>query len=378
MKIGLFGGTFDPVHVEHVQTVVTAIKELGLDEVIVLPAYVSPFKSVASVTPSADRYNMVKLAFEGIPKVTVSDYEIKKGTVSYTSETVTHFKKLYKQDTLYFIMGEDSLGSFKNWNKPLVIVKNAEIAVVGRTGSYVDFDKEERYFKKNYGKTFIKLSFTGSAVSSTKARVYSSLKLSLEGIVPNGVERYITSKTLYGVNDYADYLKTVLTEKRLIHTANVITAALLKAKEEKLDQDRVELAATLHDSAKYLNPDDYQGFKTKGIPKQVVHAYLGAYVMETELGITDKEVIDAVKYHTTAKADMTKLQKLIFTADMIEDAREYEGVQELRKIFYTESIDESFKACLKEECIHLSQKGYELFVETLNAAKYYLSGDKSE
>ena len=163
-----------------------------------------------------------------------------------------------------------------------------------------------------------------------------------------------------------------MTESRLKHTVNVVTAAMTKAKSLKLDEKKVYLAATLHDLAKYQNPDDFPGFVYKGIPKQVVHAFLGAYIIENVLGITDKDVIDAVKYHTTAKAPMSTLQKLIFTADMIEDDRTYDGVEELRKIFYTESLDKAFTECLKEEVKHLQQKGYELFTETQNAYNYYV------
>ena len=372
MKIGLFGGTFDPVHDEHVKIVTTAIAELNLDKVIVLPAYVSPFKDREDTSSEEDRLNMVRLAFDGIERVEVSDYEIKKAAVSYTSETVTYFKKLYKKDDLYFIMGEDSLKTFRKWNRPDVIVKNAEIVVCGRYGSYVDFDAEQNYFDLHYGKKFIKTDYEGSSVSSTKVRTYSRLNIPLGGMVPEKVGKYIKEKNLYGVNDYAEYLRSVLTEKRLIHTANVVTAALIKGKELKLDSEKVELAATLHDHAKYLDPENYKNFRYKGIPQQVVHAYLGAYLAETELGITDRDVLDAIKYHTTAKAGMTDLQKLIFTADMIEDGRDYDGVERLRELFYTEALDVSFKACLKEECEHLAAKGYELFVETLNAAKYYL------
>lgn len=206
MKIGLFGGTFDPVHDEHVKIVTTAIAELNLDKVIVLPVYVSPFKDRADTSSEEDRLNMVRLAFDGIERVEVSDYEIKKAAVSYTSETVTYFKKLYKKDDLYFIMGEDSLKTFRKWNRPDVIVKNAEIVVCGRYGSYVDFDAEQNYFDLHYGKKFIKTDYEGSSVSSTKVRTYSRLNIPLGGMVPEKVGKYIKEKNLYGVNDYAEYL----------------------------------------------------------------------------------------------------------------------------------------------------------------------------
>ena len=372
MKIGIFGGTFDPIHNEHINMALSAKEELGLDKLYIVPAYVSPFKSAYDVTQPVHRLNMVNIAFMDYPDVTVSDYEIKAGGASYTYKTVEHFKKLHPKDKLYFIIGGDSLGTFFNWANPEIITKHADIAVVLREGVYIETDKLQKKFKKLFNKDFIKLTYTGASVSSTKIRMTARFCLPLEGLVPKEVEDYIVKYDLYEDSPYIDYLKSVMTESRLKHTVNVVTAAMTKAKSLKLDEKKVYLAATLHDLAKYQNPDDFPGFVYKGIPKQVVHAFLGAYIIENVLGITDKDVIDAVKYHTTAKAPMSTLQKLIFTADMIEDDRTYDGVEELRKIFYTESLDKAFTECLKEEVKHLQQKGYELFTETQNAYNYYV------
>lgn len=376
MKVGIFGGTFDPIHIEHINMALSAKEELGLDKLYIVPAYVSPFKTAYPVTAPVHRLNMVNLAFMDEPNIAVSDYEIKQGGASYTYKTVQYFKKMHPKDKLYLIIGGDSLGTFFNWYNPDIIAKNVDIAVVLRDGDYTEVDKSQKKFKKAFNKEFITLSYKGASVSATKVRMTARFCLPLDEFLPKAVEDYVVKYDLYADSPYLDYLKSVMTDSRLKHTVNVVTAAMTKAKELKLDEEKVYLAATLHDVAKYLNPDDYPGFVYKGIPKQVVHAFLGAYVLENVLGVTDKDVIDAVRYHTTAKAPMTTLQKLIFTADMIEDGRTYDGVEELRKIYYTESLDKAFKECLKEEVKHLTQKGYELFTETRNAYDYYILKQK--
>ena len=371
MKIGIFGGSFDPVHNEHIGMALSAKSELGLDRLYIVPAKVSPFKKIRRVASPTNRLNMLNLAFTD-EDVIVSDYEIKKDTDSYTFETILHFRKFFPRDQLYFIMGGDNLASFKDWKKPEVIAKNADIVVIERKGEFSSIDEEVKKFKRKFGKNCIKLSYVGDSVSSTKVRIYESLGLSLDGLVPKAVEDYIKEHNIYAGNPYLSYIKENLTEPRLIHTANVMVAVLKKAEKEGINPDKALLAAALHDIAKYIDPETVEGFTHKGIPKQVVHAYLGAHILENQLGVTDKDVIDAVRYHTTAKAPMSKLAKLIFTADMIEDGRNYDGVERLRQIYYTKDLDTAFKECLKEEVLHLEQKGYELFGETRNAYEYYI------
>lgn len=375
MKIGIFGGSFDPVHNEHIGMALSAKSELGLDRLYIVPAKVSPFKKIRRVASPTNRLNMLKLAFVD-EDVIISDYEITKSTDSYTFETILHFKKFFPRDQLYFIMGGDNLATFKDWKKPEVIAKNADIVVIERKGEYFSIDEEEKKFKRKFGKNCIKLSYVGDRVSSTKVRIYESLGLPLDDLVPKAVADYIKEHNIYAGNPYLSYLKENLTESRLIHTANVMIAALKKAEKEGISTDKVLLASAMHDIAKYVDPETVEGFVHKGIPKQVVHAYLGAYMLETQLGVTDKDVLDAVRYHTTAKAPMSKLAKLIFTADMIEDGRDYEGVERLRKIYYTKDLDTAFVECLKEEISHLEQKGYELFGETRNAYEYYIKNNK--
>ena len=152
-----------------------------------------------------------------------------------------------------------------------------------------------------------------------------------------------------------------------------MTCALKKAKELNLDVQKVYLSALLHDCAKYLDYTAFKGFKLPcDIPEPVIHAFLGAFVAENILGVKDKEVLDAICYHTSGKSNMSTLGKLIFVADMVEKERVYEGVETLRNLFNQNDFEYCFRECLKEEFIHLINKGSSIYQETVNAYDYYI------
>ena len=369
-KIGILGGTFDPVHIEHVSLAKSAIEELGLDKILIMPTFLPPHKSLIPAN-AEDRLNMLKIAFKDVEKAEISDYEIKKEGKSYTYATVEHIKSTCECD-LYFIVGGDMLTDFKNWRYPERILDACTLAVFSREDFFTDYSAEEEYFLSRFGKKFIRLSYLGGTVSSTKIRTYASFSISLAGQVDKGVEEYIKEKGLYSGDKYTEFIKKTLPPKRIRHTADVVWCALKKAKELKLDTEKVRIASTLHDCAKYLDHSTVQGFSLDNdVPPPVVHAFLGAFVAEKMLGVNDVEILDAIRYHTSGKANMTLLSKLIFVADMVEEGRTYEGVEKLRKL-YEKDFGACFIECLKEEFIHLLNKKQHIYAETINAFRYYI------
>lgn len=370
---GIFGGTFNPVHSDHVAMSLAAIKELCLDELIVMPTFIPPHKQV-SLAPANDRLNMLNLCFEKDEKITVSDYEIEKGGKSYSYLTVENFAG---EDELFFIVGGDMLADFKTWKYPERILASATLAAFGREGFEENSAAEREYFKKTFGKEFIPLTFEGKGFSSTEIRVYNSLNLDITGFTEAKVAEYIKQNGLYAGGAAEKYVREHLPQKRLIHTANVAVCALKKLRETGLSEEKVLTAAILHDCAKYADLCDYPNFELPhGVPEPVVHAFLGAYIAEKVVGIKDEEVLDAIRFHTSGKANMTALGKLIFVADMIEKGRDYEGVEKLREK-YDEGLDECFKECLKEEVLHLLNKKSYIYGETLNAYEYYVKENKN-
>ena len=369
-KIGILGGTFNPVHVEHVRLAKCAVEELGLDKLFVMPTFIPPHKQVVPA-PAHDRIKMLELAFIDDEKIEVSDFEIEQGGKSYTYLTVEHFQKAGAQ--FYFIVGGDMLVNFKTWRFPERILKSARLAVFEREDFYADFEKEREYFREQFNADFIKLNYVGKNISSTKIRVYSAFSLSLEGLVPKKVEEYVNQSGLYGGDLYVEFVKTRMPEKRVKHTANVVISALKKAKELGLDEKKVMIAATLHDCAKYFDHTKIDGFTIdKDVPPPVIHQFLGAFVAEKFLGVFDKEILDAIRYHTSGKADMSLLGKLIFVADMVEEDRDYDGVEYLRALYEKDDFEFCFRECLREEMLHLINKGQKIYAETIFAYDYYV------
>ena len=369
-KIAIFGGTFNPVHNEHIEVAKSAVKELGLDQLYIMPTYISPHKTDTPAS-TEDRLNMLKLAFEGVDKVVVSDFEIQKQGTSYTYQTVEHFKN-EENAVLYFIVGGDMLKDFKNWRYPERILSACTLCAFDRENSNVDFDFEKEYFAKTFGKTFVTLNYKGKDLSSTLVRVYNSFGLDIKTMTDKKVADYITERNLYCGDKYAEFIKKSLPEKRLIHTANVVALALDNAKKNGLDKERVRISATLHDCAKYIDHKSVEDFVLlDGVPQPVIHAFLGKFVAQKYLGVTDQDILNAICYHTSGRPNMSDLEKLIFVADMLERGRNYQGVEKLRE-FLNGDLDTCFKECLKEEMMHLINKKEYIYSLTIDAYDYYI------
>ena len=369
-RIVIFGGTFNPVHTEHINMVSAALKELNPDKLFIVPTFMPPHKNVQPAS-GTDRINMLKIAFAEEKRVEISDFEIASGGKSYSFITAEHFRSLYKDAEIYFMIGGDMLKDFKTWKNPSRILSAVNIAVFGREDYTLDYEKEREYFIKTFGKGFTLLNYVGKTISSTAIRTYIAFGLKPVG-VPEKVYDYIVKNGVYSADKYQKYIIEHLTEKRIIHTANVVICALKRVKELGLDFEKVRIATTLHDCAKYDDPKNYKDFSIDpDVPPPVVHAFLGAYVAEEILGVSDKEIIDAIRYHTSGKPDMSLLGKLVFVADMVEDGRDYEGVDVLRAL-YEKDFEKCFTSCLKEEVLHLINKKQYIYSATLDAYDYYL------
>lgn len=372
MKVGIFGGSFDPVHNEHISIAVGAIKELSLDKLYVIPTYIAPHKKNKGVAPGEHRLKMLEIAFAGVDKVEISNYELLSGGVSYTYLTIGYFKELYPTAELYFLTGSDMLENFPTWKNPEKIVANANLVLASRENGQFDDDLLINRVESLYNAKVIKINAFGTTVSSTAVRTYIKLGLNPSGLIPNGVYEYAVKNELYSEDKLYSYVKKTLPEKRRVHTAGVILKALELAKKLGVDESKIETAALLHDVAKYKLRSDYLEAEIPlNVPDAVVHQYLSEYIAKNELKIDDEEILNAIKYHTTGRANMSLIEKIIYIADLIEPSRKFLGVDELRKAIDND-FDSGFKICLKEIVEFLKKDGEPVFELTLEAAKFYL------
>lgn len=188
-RIGLFGGTFDPIHNGHLITVRKVHETRKLDKIILMPCNKSPLKRGVNSSSSDDRINMLKLAIDGIPYLTYSDYEIGKGDVSYTYDTVAEFKKLY--DDIELIIGYDNLLIFDKWHKGNEIVKMAKLIILNRPLG------EETITNNAFSESVTFVNTPLIEISATDIRNRVKNNLSIDFLVPDSVKKYIFDNNLY-------------------------------------------------------------------------------------------------------------------------------------------------------------------------------------
>ena len=372
-KIGILGGSFDPVQNEHVELARAAIKELKLNRLIIMPAGSPPHKDKKELSLPYDRLMMAKLAFGKIDGAEVGTYELSKEGKSYTFETLEYIKGKNEGASLYFIMGADMLLDFPTWKNPERITKVARLAVAGRGYELEGKEKVVGEIKRQFGAKIKFLKFCGGKISSTKVRLLCEFGCSIEGLVPDGIREYIEEHSLYEPDEIIKKARNYLTEKRARHSALVAALALEKSKELNIPKYKIITSAALHDVAKKEEEKKYEGFKIDdSVPAPVRHQYLGAYIAEKEFGIEDEDILNAVRYHTSGREDMSDLEKLIFTCDMIEESRNFKGVERLRKLYYG-NFEECFEECLKASYKFLkkSRKREDIYIETKKAYEYY-------
>ena len=198
-KIGILGGSFDPVHNGHIGLAADAKEQMGLDEVLLIPAKLQPFKLDKNMVSGEQRFEMIKLAVEGKPGLTPCDYELKQEEISYTYKTLKAITEMEGPGTeIYFLTGTDSLLQIHRWKNADDMLRNYNFVVGSRPG-YKDEELKEciAFLKKEYNTNVTKVDNNQLNISSTEIRERLESGQGLAGLVPEVVERYIIEHGLY-------------------------------------------------------------------------------------------------------------------------------------------------------------------------------------
>jgi len=187
MKIGILGGTFNPIHIGHLILAEEAREKLGIDRILFVPTYLPPHKENSDIAPAADRLKMAKLAIKGNKYFMVSDIEIKRDGRSYTIDTIREFKEMYPNDELYFIIGSDLLKYLDDWKDLNEIIKMVKFIAVTRPG--YPLEKIPSYIQT--------MAIRAVDVSAFEIRSCVKEDRSFRYLVPEGVFNYIKKKGLY-------------------------------------------------------------------------------------------------------------------------------------------------------------------------------------
>ena len=196
-KIGILGGTLDPIHNGHLMIAECARDQLSLDEVWFMPTGNPPHKSNQNISPNEVRKEKIELAIEDNNNFKFSDFEYKRDGIIYTSDTMKLLKNAYKDTDFYFIMGADSLMYFKDWHKPEEIVLYCNLVVAGRDNDDSELLREVAILEDKYNINIHVLKSPKICISSSDIRDYINNKFSIKYMVPDSVERYIKNKNLY-------------------------------------------------------------------------------------------------------------------------------------------------------------------------------------
>ena len=371
-KIGIFGGSFDPPHTEHIRLARQAIADLQLDKLWIMPAHAPPHKRGKTLTADETRLRLCQIAFADVTGAEISDYEMQKGGTSYTYLTCKHFREAYPEAALFWLVGTDMLRDFPSWKNPDEILSCATLAVCARAEEQGWETREREAFFRRFQKDFVTVSYEGKAVSSTQVRVLVGAGEDVTPLTGARVAEFIRENRLYEIL-YAKDALALEKPSRKAHSLRVAEFACRYAAKFGVPERQAIKAALFHDCAKNLPQDSplLQGFQPpERVPAPVLHQFSGAYVAEKRFGVSDADVLNAIRYHTSGRENMSSLEKLIYLADMLEDGREFKGVETLRALLKDEGADACLEEALKQSLAFVESKGEIPYPLTRKAYEY--------
>ena len=387
-RIGIYGGSFNPPHIGHIRAAEHAARQLGLDRVLLIPDHTSPGKQEAVGSPSpAQRLEMVSLALPKNGVLEVCDLAVNSGGIMYTCDVVDRLCAQYPDAQMYLLMGSDMLVRFPKWLYADRICQKANIAVFlrGDPGEREALRSQKTALEEIGAKIDI-LENPQIQISSTQLRRMLAFGCATEFLAPD-VAGYIEENGLYGyktgkyralsMEDLEQTVVSLLKPGRVAHVLGCRDTAVELARRWGADEIDAARAGLLHDITKALDgPLQLTLCQEYGItlgafsaanPK-TLHALTGALVAERVFG-EERAVVNAIRHHTTGKAGMNMLEKIIYVADYMEPNRDFPGVERLRQLAFSD-IDSAFKLGLEMTISLLKQQGRTISSESLEALAY--------
>ncbi len=383
MKIAIYGGTFNPPHRGHVESLQAVYEQAKPDRVLVIPASIPPHKELAAGSPDAEkRLELTRLAFKELPYAKVTDMELTRTGKSYTSDTVAELLRKYPDAELMLAMGTDMFLSFETWHEYRYLIDNVTMLVFARReGEDEKIFKYGEYLESKYGAKINYIMHDPLPISSSEIRRLLPRRLGRE-LLPGIVFARIVKNGDYAAKPDFPWLReqsyAYLSPKRIPHVQGCEWEAVRLAKRWGESEDDAAEAGILHDitkklvlseqlilSEKYgIINDTYETANVK-----LLHAKTGAALARDLFNISDR-VYSAIRWHTTGKPDMTLLEKIIYMADYIEPNRDFPGVDKLRKLAY-EDLDAAMALGLKMSLEDIRSYGAEPYEVTVSAYEWY-------
>ena len=383
-RIGIYGGTFNPVHVGHIRAAKYAIEALRLSKLLLIPNRTTPCKQRnADFLDPRHRLAMLRMAVADCEKMEVSDMELTRDRISYTYLTLRQLRDEYPDAEFVLLMGSDMFQSFHNWKNAEEILCGCQLGVFCRGGrreaAALQAQKENL---EAMGARIVLLQNPVTDISSTQLRRMLVFRCAGD-FLPEGVEEYIRANGLYDVDkDYRDLpmeqleqvVVGLLNPNRVAHVLGCRDTAAELARHWGADETDAARAGLLHDITKAIDgPLQLTLCRAYGTilsdfdrkyPK-TLHALTGSLVADRIFG-ENEAVVSAICSHTTGKADMNLLEKIIYVADYMEPNRDFPSVEKLRALAFAD-MDGALRLGLEMTLEHLKRQGSEVSPESREA-----------
>ena len=391
-RIGVYGGSFNPPHNGHMLAAQEAMRALALDELLFVPAGTPPHKELPNGSPTAQcRLGLLQLACKDIERTKVCDIECRREGPSYSFETMEQLKALYPQDALFLLMGTDMFLSLHTWRNPDRICRCATIVLASRVENegkiHAEIQEQAARLRTQFGASVQILDNRFIEISSSTVRRMLVFGCAESYLAPGVLARIQTEK-LYGIGEDLKHLPfaklkekslSLHKEKRVTHVIGCSETAVALARRWGADEDDAARAGILHDITKALDgPEQLRLCEKYGIMTDIfertntklLHAKTGSAVAKAVFGENDA-VCSAIYWHTTGKANMTLLEKILYLADYIEPNRVFDGVQKVRDLAF-QNLDEALLLGLNMAMDELIREGKPLGQCSLEARDYLL------
>lgn len=402
MKIGVYGGTFDPPHLGHMEAARQVMEHMALDRLLLIPNKLPPHKDLPpDAADEHHRLAMTAMMADGLGEmVTASPMELEREGPSYSADTMEALAKQFPHDELWLLMGTDMFTSIQSWHEPQRIFQVAGVVGFARDQSCAPRLEEQRKFLVDtYGARARTVTLSHiTKISSTQLRGQLAKEWDKGG--KGGVKAaqylwppvygYILRNGLYGTKADLKHLSddqlravsySMIRAKRIPHVRGTEETAVALALRWGVDPQWARRAAILHDCTKYLELDEqlalceeYQ-VELDELEREVVkllHAKTGAALARHMFGEPDP-VYDAIYCHTTGKANMTTFDKILYLADYMEPNRDFEGVENLRKLVW-EDLDRAMVMGLEMTMAEMKEKNAPVHRNTLQAVQQLKDG----
>jgi len=369
MRVGIFGGTFNPPHIGHVLSALTASNQLELDILLIVPSGVPPHKPLPEDTPSADiRLFMTMMAFWNVDRTIVSDIEVKNPLPSYTVNTVATIRQMFPAAEIFLLLGTDMFLTLETWKDYEKLLSMVTPAIFFRSSD--DREKIKTYssiIRERYGVASRTIINNVVQISSSELREMLTKREGVRYITDTNYS-YIIKNKLYNAKPNWDWLReraySMLNPERIPHVAGCEKAALLLAERWGADLDDAREAAILHDITKRFGTYEHiRILEDRGISpgelsnseEKLLHPKTGAILAKDIFGVS-QAVVDAIMWHTTGRAGMSLLEKVIYVADYIEETRDIPGVDSLRELACSD-LNEAVKLGLEMTIEDIRSRG---------------------